>query len=247
MNDIDLIYQDFCHKTGELKTTFLDVLSPSTMLPTLQETEFCKAFVVLFHASLEDYFEKIALKIIANALLKYRNAQFVTQADLADITQLNEKIKSLIETYLMIVSFATFKAAKKIAEDFSENENNFKSYKHEQEIKVETLQSIKTTSQYVDNLLKESNNILRSQFDDKNHGVGLPNLVEMLTSVGIDINKDLILQNSLRRVAYYRGDYAHRGISTRIIRIFTKQEIEDCYTDCLTLCTEVYNVAKNKI
>ena len=95
MSDINTIYNDFTDKVAKLKITFLDTLSlsPISLEPTLQETQFCKAFVVLFHASLEDYFEKISLKIIANAIPKYRNAQFVTQADLAvaDVIQVNQK------------------------------------------------------------------------------------------------------------------------------------------------------------
>lgn len=68
----------------------------------------------------------------------------------------------------------------------------------------------------------------------------------MLTSVGIEVSTDLQLQNALRLIAYHRGDYAHLGQNTKMTRLLSKSDIEDCITDCLTLCEQVKNTASYK-
>ncbi len=153
----------------------------------------------------------------------------------------------------MIISFAVHKGSKgKMTEDFEENakklnQTNNGVYRHHSPITADTLKSIKTTTEYVDKLLVEANNILLQKFGEENHGVALPNIVEMLTAVGIDVNKNINLQNSLRHFVYYRGDYAHRGIYSKISRIFNKSDILLYYSDCLVLCDDVYNNAKIKL
>lgn len=106
MSKIDTIHTDFVNRANELKVTFIDSIPTSTtFLPSSQEIEFCKAFTVLFHACLEDYFEKLSIELISLFQAKYRNSNFVESSDLNDLVLLNQKIKRQIETYLMIMGY----------------------------------------------------------------------------------------------------------------------------------------------
>ena len=61
MNNGDIFQEEFGkleQQISNLKTTFVDTLSLS-LTPTEQDKTFTKAFCVLFHASLEDFFEKV--------------------------------------------------------------------------------------------------------------------------------------------------------------------------------------------
>ncbi|MDZ7880943.1 MAG: HEPN domain-containing protein [Saprospiraceae bacterium] len=245
-NLIDLEYQKLDSKVQQLQTSFIDVLSTTSLIPSPQDEEYTKAFVLLFHASLEDYFEKITTLLIARYLEKYRTSTFIDVSDLTNVANANQKVKTQIETYLMIVSYATFKGAKKITEDFDVLQKSLEKYKHDAAITSDTFKSFKNTQLYVENILIQSDNLLKINFEEKNHGVALNYLVQLLTSVGIEVSTDLRLQNSLRLIAYHRGDYAHLGQNTKITRLLSKSDIEDCITDCLKMCEQVKDIASYK-
>ena len=247
-NLVDDEYRKLDERVQQLKTTFIDPLSTTSLRPSPQDEEFAKAFVLLFHASLEDYFEKIATILIARYLEKYRTSNFATTTDLSDIATLNQKIKSQIETYLMIVCYATFLGSKgKITEDFEKLQKQLDDkYEPQTVLTDDVLNLIKSTSIYVESVLVSSNNILKIKFEEQNHGVALPYISKILTSVGIDVSKDIRLQNSLRLVAYNRGDYAHLGQNTKITRIMSQTDLIDCMSDCLSLCEEVKITASLK-
>ena len=247
-NLVDDEYRKLDERVQLLKTTFIDPLSTTSLRPSPQDEEFAKAFVLMFHASLEDYFEKIATILIASYLEKYRTSNFATTTDLSDITTLNQKIKSQIETYLMIVCYATFLGSKgKITEDFEKLQQQLDDkYEHQTTLTVDVLNLIKSTAIYVESVLVSSNNVLKIKFEEQNHGIALPYISKILISVGIDVNKDIRLQNSLRLVAYNRGDYAHLGQNTKITRIMSQTDLIDCMSDCLRLCEEVKITASLK-
>lgn len=251
MNKIELEYDKFKAQVMILNRSFIDRLSDDTLKPTEQDEYLVKAFIVLFHAALEDYFEKITTKLLELYFEKYKKGVFVSDGDRMDLNALNRKIKSQMETYIMIVNYATFKASKgKITKDIEDTYNLLttkSNYEHGKMIEQALMDKIKTVGQYVENILKESKDILNIAFEQKNQGASLPNLSEMLTAVGIDINKDLNLQNALRQLVYHRGDYAHLSQNSKITRLLDKAALENCVNDCLKLCENIKTLAINKI
>lgn len=181
--------------------------------------------------------------------MKYRNNDFITNDDLSDISQLNQKIKSQIETYLMIVAYAAFERSsgnEKITEEFEQLQKDLKDIKGDRDITNDNFISLKTISVYINKILERSNNILFKSFGEDNHGVSIKYIAPILLSVGINVNTNLRLQNSLRLVAYNRGDYAHLGKNTKITRIMSQTDLIDCMSDCLSLCEEVKITASLK-
>ncbi|MFN0200799.1 MAG: HEPN domain-containing protein [Bacteroidia bacterium] len=246
MTSIENIYNTFKQQAESLKELFIDSLpSAATLLPIDSEQTYIKAFIVLFHACLEDFFEQISLELIRVFKKKYEEKNFVNPNDTGNVTQLNEKIKSQLETYLMIVSFAAHHGSKKLGEDFKDLQSI--TYIPKEKIEPIDLSAIKTTAEYVSNLLTHANTVLTKKFAEDNHGASLPYMTEMLTAVGIDVNKNLTLQNALRLVAYYRGDYAHKGVTSRIDTLLDKTTAETHYDDCMLLCEDIYEKAIRKI
>lgn len=191
---------------------------------------------------MEDYFEKIAILLSRRYIKKYRDTDFVTTSDLSDITLLNQKIKSQIETYLMIVSYAAFERSsgkEKITEEFELLHKDLKDMEAKDAITTDSFKSFKTISGYVKKILERSSNILFKSFGEQNHGASLKYMAPILLSIGIDVNTDLRLQNSLRLMAYYRGDYAHLGQNSMISRIMSQTDLIDYMSDCLILCEEI--------
>ena len=78
---------------------------------------------------------------------------------------------------------------------------------------------------------------------NNNHGISLKYLRRLLIPVAIDIKEDIRLKGSLSRLARERGKYAHKG---SIPHVLSPEDARDYVNDCLELCEDVKEKAKNK-
>ena len=76
-----------------------------------------------------------------------------------------------------------------------------------------------------------------------NHGISLKYLRCLLIPVAIDIKEDIRLKGSLNKLARERGEYAHKRL---IPHVLAPEDARDCVNDCLELCEDVKEKAKNK-
>ena len=74
MNDLKELKQ----YTYRLYLTLLkEFVKSNSLLPTQKEEDCVKAFCVLTHAALEEYFEKLTLKTVKNGYKKYKSKKFI--------------------------------------------------------------------------------------------------------------------------------------------------------------------------
>ena len=76
-----------------------------------------------------------------------------------------------------------------------------------------------------------------------NHGISLKYLRCLLIPVAIDIKEAIRLKGSLNKLARERGEYAHKRL---IPHVLAPEDARDCVNDCLELCEDVKEKAKNK-
>jgi len=83
---------------------------------------------------------------------------------------------------------------------------------------------------------------------DKNHGIRIQDLRNLLIPVGIDIMQDLNIKNSLHRLSSERGVYAHYQNASRkgARKVISPEDAKNCVDDCIKLCEDIKNKAVRK-
>ena len=221
----------------------LDVLyikRPTGLQPTPQEIELSKAFCVRFHACLEDYFEQIAINMLALAKDKIDSGVFLSPTDLTDLTTANTKVQTLVEMYILMLHFAELKKDKVDAvKKLDEGIKNFSTEIPFAHKNATLLPTLKTTNDYTNLIFDAVNAKYSNDFRVSNHGASSKYLINMLLPMGININKDLRLHESLQSIVYYRGDYAHLGVNSKINTILSDTTLKEWKNDCLALCDDI--------
>ena len=77
---------------------------------------------------------------------------------------------------------------------------------------------------------------------NNNNGISLKYLRRLLIPVAIDIKEDIRLKNSLHKLASERGEYAHNPQKGTL----PPEDAKNCVQDCLELCEDIKEKAKNK-
>jgi RiboL-PSP-HEPN len=255
--NINTIFDNWKTHIDSLKSDFIDTISSTSILPSISDNNLVRAFVVLFHASLEEYFENIASAGGLKAVKAYQTHIYVDAPDLADLNKLNAKIGSLIETYVLF-AFTSLAGEikkdeinlKKLIEDLEDvskyNKNTFTS---------NTLNKLNTVSAWTTNILSQANTQLQNK-TKSNLGVTFRYLIDMLLPIGIDLNSSaktpllkIKMFESLRKLAYWRGEYAHKAIKINIgtpMPILGKTDLDEMLTDCTELCEFVRDLINSK-
>ncbi|WP_439699199.1 HEPN domain-containing protein [Mucilaginibacter sp. AW1-7] len=235
MNDYSNL-KNYCHRlyVGFLKQH----IKATTLLPSKEEEDCVKAFCVLTHAAIEEYFEKVAIKTISSSYKKYKTQKFINTipANQNELDKINQSLSQLIKTLILSSAYSIYS---------NNNSDTLKNHKSKLELasdlhkagKPLTLQNIseltKKTDTYTKEILKETNKFFE-HYVTNNHGASLKYLLKLLIPVGIDIPDNLSLLNSLQKLAEYRGIYAHtKGDLTVII---SASDIAVYIIDALQLC-----------
>lgn len=99
---------------------------------------------------------------------------------------------------------------------------------------------------YIRETLVEIKNYFSTELLTQNHGVSVKYLRQILMPVAINIPNDLNLLNSLNKLASERGFYAHRFLDNGVLkRSIAPEEAKNIMEDCLLLCWEIRNQAKD--
>lgn len=237
MNEI----QELKQYSYRLYLTLLKVhVKSKTLKPTTQEEDCVKAFCVLTHAALEEYFEKLTLKTVTNAYRKYKTQKFIDSIPTTqtEIDNLNSLISQLIKTLVLSTGFSVFS---------KNNSDTLKTHKSKLERVTEiyksgntlTLQDVteltKKSKSYTNEILKETINFFNN-YVNTNKGASLKYLLKLLIPVGIDIPESLLL-NSLQKLAEYRGNYAHS--QGNLNQIVSASDIVVYLIDIVKLCSKI--------
>jgi hypothetical protein len=233
--------QDLKQYSYRLYLTLLkDHVKSKTLIPSSKEEDCVKAFCVLTHAALEEYFEKLTLRTVGNAFKKYESKKFIevipTTQD--EIDNLNLLIAQLIKTLVLSSTYSIF--SKKNSDALKEHklklERVTEIYKNSNNLSLHDVTELtKKSESYTKEILKETIKFFDSYVND-NHGASLKYLLKLFIPVGIDIPESLLL-NSLQRLAEYRGSYAHtQGNLTQII---SASDIVIYLIDTIKLCSTI--------
>jgi len=238
MNDFSEL-KNYCYR---LYVGFLKQHTKSqTLLPSKEEEDSVKAFCVLTHAAIEEYFEKVTLKTVSGAYKKYKKKQFINKIPTSqhELDEINNSLSQLIKTLVLSSAYTIYSG---------NNSNTLKNHKSKLELASElnksgkalTLQDVaeltKKTDTYTKEILKETNSFFENYITG-NHGASLKYLLKLLIPVGIDIPENLSLLNSLQKLAEYRGAYAHtKGDLTVII---SASDMAVYIVDALQLCNVI--------
>lgn len=238
--DIRTEYTKLEEYIKRIKINFIDdILNVDEFTPSDKTIDNVKAFCILSHASIEEYFEKVAICRITKIKQLFRNTSFLEQEDLQDLGKCNQKVKNIVSSLILFIANTNYisdnpkelkKFQEKIIGSFPEELNS-----HDLDNKLTEVNS------YTKKMLSESMKYFKDNIIKNNHGTSLKHLMKILIPVGIDIPKDLNLLNSLNRLADYRGDYAHLGVSAE--RIIAPSDITVHVNNCLKLCKEIRNIA----
>lgn len=220
-------------------TLLKDHIKAKSLIPTQQEEVCVKAFCVLTHAALEEYFETIALKSVQDSYKKYKSKTFITTipTSQAEVDKLNILISQLVKTLVLSSSYSVYSKS---------NSETLKQHKSKLERVTEINKAGNTLSpQDISNLTKKSDSYAKEilketvQFFDNyvkdNHGASLKYILKLFIPSGIDVPESLLL-NSLQKLAEYRGNYAHtQGFS----QVISASDITKYLIDTIKLCESI--------
>jgi hypothetical protein len=233
--------QELKQYTYRLYLTLLkNHVKSQTILPTSQEEDCVKAFCVLTHAALEEYFEKLTLKTVNNAYRKYKSKKFIDNIPTTqvEIDNLNNLIAQLIKTLVLSSSYSIFSKnnSDALKEHKSKLERVTEIYKSGNSLTLQDVTELtKKSESYTKEVLKETIRFFDSYVKD-NHGASLKYILKLFIPVGIDIPESLLL-NSLQKLAEYRGSYAHS--QGNLIQIVSASDIVVYLIDTIKLCSSI--------
>lgn len=237
--DVEAAYQLLQNKKDELFEIFfkpLQTQSP-TLEPSSQEIYFVRSFCLLFHASIEDYFEKITSLLAKYAVEAYENISFLAQTDLDTLSlpEINEKLRQQLHTYLML-------ANKHKSDSLEEIEKNAKFFEAKKSTISNKIMDLKPMIHYATELLTTANKNINTNID-KNHGISFNNNIPLFLSVGIDIgtvantNNLIPLRESIHKLAHHRGNFAHHNQDTMLTNILSLTDTLTLIKDCMDFCS----------
>lgn len=225
-----------------LYLTFLEKHMKATSLkPTSEEEDCVKAFCVLSHAALEEYFELLAANTLNDAYIKYKSKSIISALpkNQKELDNINLGIVQLIETLILSSNFSTYSSEKSDAlkEHKSKLERVSEIYNKGNSLTVNDMNELtKKTDSYTKEILKETKVFFKRHIES-NNGASLKYLIRLLIPVGIDIPNDIRF-NSLQQLAKYRGDFAHsKGLS----KIVSASDVIPYIKDIVELCKSIEN------
>ena len=97
---------------------------------------------------------------------------------------------------------------------------------------------------YLRKILDDANDKF-SKDVEKNHGISISNLRNLLIPVGIDIKQDINLKDSLKKLSSERGVYAHyqKGDRKGAKKVISPENAKSYVGDCLLLCEDIKDKA----
>lgn len=214
-------------------------IKSTSLTPTPQEEDGVKAYCVLTHAAIEEYFESISLKMIKNAYKKYKTKSFISSVPSSqiEVDNLNIQISQLLKTLILTSSYTVY--SKSNSDALKEHKNKLEKiteiYKSGNSLTLQDVTEVtKKTDSYTKELIKEAVKFYE-KYVDENHGASLKYMLKLLIPVGIDIPDELNSLNSLQRLAEYRGNYAHS--QGNLSQILSSKDIVQYLIDVIKLCT----------
>lgn len=213
-------------------------IKSKNLIPTDKEEDCIKAYCVLTHAALEEYFEEISLTTIQLAYKRYKSKKIIPTipSSQQDVDELNIKINQLVKTLILSTSYTTY--SKNTSDTLKEHKNKLERvteiYKNGSTLTMQDVNEItKKTDSYTKELIKETLKFHERNISE-NHGTSLKYLLKLLIPVGIDIPDELNLLNSLQQLAQYRGSYAHS--QGNLSNILSARDVLEYIIDVIKLC-----------
>lgn len=227
----------------QLYLVFLkNYIKSENLIPSFEEENSVKAFCVLIHAALEEYFENLTLKTFQNAKSRLETRIFIKTipSNSQELSDINERIFQLIKSLVLSTSYTVF--SKKSSQTLNEHKTSL-----EEAEKIFAKKSVfsstevefltKKSESYLKDLLEESNTFF-SKWIFKNHGVSMHYILKLLIPIGIDIPYSLSI-NSLQFIAKHRGSFAHK--TTNVTQVISPRDIAKYLIDTIKLCGVIEN------
>lgn len=228
-----------------LYITFLkNHVNAQTLLPSADEEDGVKAFCVLAHAALEEYFEKITIRTLEGAYKKHQRKEYITAIPVNQeaVDELNELIFQLVKTLVLSSTYSIY--SKNGSDTLKKHKSKLESVTEMSRGTVLTPADMSNlmvnTNTYSKDILKETRTFF-SSYVNENHGASLKYILKLLIPVGVDVPQTLQL-NSLQRLAEYRGNFAH---SSGLNQIISASDAVKYMVDTVKLCTAVENSIKD--
>lgn len=199
MKEFDDLYTELIQYLSLLDKKFIDQFISKDKSNISYEFEV-KAFCILSHAALEDYFEAIALIIIDKSIEKWIKDRTINDSLLMLVGYINERIR---------------------IDDNTPQETN--------------------TFEY----LREHIELIKEKFSNmvnRNHGISLYHLRQLLLPVAINIKDDADLKDSLNKFSETRGFYSHK----KIRNTKSPEDMRKYIEDCKIFCEDIKNQAIQK-
>ena len=213
-----------------------------TLLPTELEQDCVKAFCVLSHAALEEYFETLSKMTLQKAYKRFKSGKFVVSAinSPEDFDSANKLINQIIKTLVLSSCYSIYSTNQ--SEVFkihkSKIEEVGKSFDAGNTLNLKDLENLtRQTNSYTKDIFKNT----IAYFDDhisNNHGASLKYILKLLIPVGIDIPQDVAL-NSLQNLSKYRGEYAHTKGS--VTQLKSASDVAIYLIDIIKMCQRIEN------
>jgi hypothetical protein len=210
-------------------------IKSKNLKPSDDEQICVKAFCVLAHAALEEYFENLTKSTLLGAYKKYKTGKIIESMpkDQAEIDSINIIINQIIKTLVLSSSYAVY------TKNGSETLKGHKAKLESVSMSVsahDIVNFTKKTQSYTKELLVETNKYFESSLVE-NHGTSLKYLLKLLIPVGIDVPENNTFINSLQNLAKYRGSYAHS--KGDIIELVSPPDVARYLIDTLKMCSQI--------
>jgi hypothetical protein len=178
-----------------------------------------QAYIVLSHATFENYFEEISLELMKKAFDEWTS---------------NNTISDVL--LMQICYFLSYHEGKERVMNLEIKKENNKT----------DLTKITQYLYHIDNLKDKAKTFFYQQMNG-NHGISLDYLLHIFIPVAININQDPDMMNSLKKLKESRGEMAHKNsLSLSLTKIPTPTEIFNHVCNCLELCKDIKTQCNNK-